>query len=204
MSTTPTDPDTPASTSIPSAITDAATSIRTGNGVVTLINVFTVAPEHQQELIEVLDRATVQVMRHLPGFVSANIHRGLGGTRVANYAQWTSRAAYEAMLGNPAAAEHMARPPSWRPSSQPCMRSPRSMQRRLPRVALCRTRVTHIQRATQLHLHPDCRAHLPTRQLRTAQSRYPACRRTRRPNPVVSGLTGSHNVRSSTPNSTSG
>ena len=83
MSTTPTDPDTPASTSIPSAITDAATSIRTGNGVVTLINVFTVAPEHQQELIEVLDRATVQVMRHLPGFVSANIHRGLDGTRVA-------------------------------------------------------------------------------------------------------------------------
>jgi quinol monooxygenase YgiN len=108
MSTTPTHPDTPASTSTPSAITDAATSIRPGKALVTLINVFTVAPEHQQELIEVLDRATVQVIRHVPGFVSANIHRGLDGTRVANYAQWTSRAAYEAMLGNPAAGEHMA------------------------------------------------------------------------------------------------
>ena len=84
-----------------------STSIRPGDPLVTLINVFTVAPERQQALVELLDRATVDVMRHLSGFVSANIHRGLDGTKVANYAQWTSRAAFEAMLREPTARAHM-------------------------------------------------------------------------------------------------
>jgi quinol monooxygenase YgiN len=78
------------------------------NNVVTLINVFTVAPEHQERLIDLLDRATEEVMRHLPGFVSANLHKSLDGTRVVNYAQWESRAAFEAMLANPEAQRHMA------------------------------------------------------------------------------------------------
>jgi heme-degrading monooxygenase HmoA len=47
------------------------------------------------------------VMRHLPGFVSANIHRGLDGRHVANYAQWESREAFERMLGDPQARLHM-------------------------------------------------------------------------------------------------
>jgi quinol monooxygenase YgiN len=83
--------------------------IRTGRDVVTLINVFTVAPERQQPLIELLVEATEAVMRHRPGFVSANIHKGLDGTRVVNYAQWRSRADFEAMLADPAAQAHMGR-----------------------------------------------------------------------------------------------
>src|SRR5215217_5569418 len=75
--------------------------------VVTLINVFTVAPEDQQRLVDVLVDATETVMRKQQGFVSANIHRSLDGTRVTNYAQWRSREAFEAMLRNPEAAEHM-------------------------------------------------------------------------------------------------
>ena len=84
-----------------------STSIRVGAPVVTLINVFTVAPEQQEELVALLDRATEEVMRRLPGFVSANIHRSLDGTKVANYAQWASREAFEAMLREPRAREHM-------------------------------------------------------------------------------------------------
>ncbi|MGH3148690.1 MAG: antibiotic biosynthesis monooxygenase family protein, partial [Rubrobacter sp.] len=42
-----------------------------------------------------------------PGFVSANLHRSLDGTKVTNYAQWRSREDFEAMLENPAAAGHM-------------------------------------------------------------------------------------------------
>ncbi len=75
--------------------------------IVTLINVFTVAPEDQQRLVDVLVDATQAVMRKQPGFISANIHKSLDGTRVTNYAQWRSREAFEAMLGNPEAAEHM-------------------------------------------------------------------------------------------------
>jgi len=77
------------------------------NDVVTLINVFTVAQEDQQRLVEVLVDATQAVMRKQPGFVSANIHRSLDGRRVTNYAQWRSREAFEAMLQNQEATEHM-------------------------------------------------------------------------------------------------
>ena len=54
--------------------------------VVTLINDFTVDQERQRELVEILVAATEQVMRHRPGFVSANIHASLDGTHVVNYA----------------------------------------------------------------------------------------------------------------------
>ena len=46
-------------------------------------------------------------MRKQPGFISANIHRSLDGTKVANYAQWRSKADLEAMQKNPEAGVHM-------------------------------------------------------------------------------------------------
>jgi len=83
------------------------TTIEAKRGLCTLINVFTVEPARQEELVKLLEEATEQVMRHLPGFISANLHRGLEGTRVANYAQWASREHFEAMLRNPEAQKHM-------------------------------------------------------------------------------------------------
>ena len=82
--------------------------IRADAPVVTLINVFTVDPENQQRLVELWQRATDEVMRHLPGFVSANVHRSLDGTRVVNYAQWQSQEAFTAMLQNPEARPYLA------------------------------------------------------------------------------------------------
>lgn len=76
--------------------------------VTTLINVFTVRPERQAELVALLSKATEEVMSGLPGFVSANLHASTDGTRVVNYAQWTSADAMRAMLANPVAQPHMA------------------------------------------------------------------------------------------------
>lgn len=87
----------------------AATHIAVDQDVATLVNVFVVTPEHQQQLVELLEEATVEVMRHLPGFVSANLHASNDGTRVVNYAQWSSPAAFQAMLQDPRAQEHMTR-----------------------------------------------------------------------------------------------
>lgn len=56
-----------------------------------------------------LVNATENTFRHLPGFISANIHRSHDGRRVVNYAQWRTREDFEAMLSNPAAQPHMAR-----------------------------------------------------------------------------------------------
>jgi quinol monooxygenase YgiN len=73
----------------------------------TLINVFTVEPEHASELASLLSAATEAVMQHIPGFVSANIHVSTDGTRVVNYAQWESAEAFQAMMQNAEAREHM-------------------------------------------------------------------------------------------------
>ena len=82
-------------------------TIEKGNRVLTLINVFTVEPEKQQALVTLLIEATEQTMKHLPGFVSANIHRSLDGKKVVNYAQWDSMDEFEAMRKSPQATPHM-------------------------------------------------------------------------------------------------
>jgi quinol monooxygenase YgiN len=79
-------------------------TIRADAPIVTLINVFTVDPSEQQHLIERWQKATDDVLRHLSGFISANLHRSLDGTKVVNYAQWQSREAFQAMLQDPQAA----------------------------------------------------------------------------------------------------
>jgi quinol monooxygenase YgiN len=78
------------------------TTISLSPRLVTLINVFTVEPAHQQQLLELLARATETAVRHAPGFISSSLHRGLDGTKVTMYAQWRSVEDYQAMRENPA------------------------------------------------------------------------------------------------------
>jgi heme-degrading monooxygenase HmoA len=75
----------------------------------TLINVFTVEPDRAADLAELLSTATEEVMRHLPGFRSANIHVSFDRTRVVNYAQWDTTEAFQAMQTNEAARDHMTK-----------------------------------------------------------------------------------------------
>ena len=75
--------------------------------LMTLVNVFTVSPDKQAELANLLVRATDETMKDLPGFISASIHRSLDGTRVINYAQWRSSADFQAMTRNEQARPHM-------------------------------------------------------------------------------------------------
>jgi Antibiotic biosynthesis monooxygenase len=44
-------------------------TIAPGQGVLTFINVFTVEPDQQQSLVDLLTEAAEQTFRHLPGFV---------------------------------------------------------------------------------------------------------------------------------------
>jgi quinol monooxygenase YgiN len=81
--------------------------ISSDKDVVTLINTFTVEPDNQQRLVEVLVEGIQTTINTLPGFISANIHKSLDGTRVVNYAQWESRETLEAVFGNPEAMSHM-------------------------------------------------------------------------------------------------
>ena len=76
---------------------------------VTMINVFTVEPENQQELVDLLTQAAESVMGNQPGYRSARVHRGLDGSKVAVQAEWRSRGDFEALAVNPDAAAHMRR-----------------------------------------------------------------------------------------------
>lgn len=64
------------------------------NKVVTLINVFEVEPEHQQELIAAWVAFRKEVDNE-PGLLGAALHRSLDGMRVVNYAQWERSADWE-------------------------------------------------------------------------------------------------------------
>ncbi|HXN75956.1 MAG TPA: antibiotic biosynthesis monooxygenase family protein [Gemmatimonadaceae bacterium] len=78
------------------------TTISKDSKLVTLINVFTGAPDHQQEIVDLLARATETSVRHAPGFISSSLHRSLDGTKVVMYAQWRSVEDYRAIRENPA------------------------------------------------------------------------------------------------------
>jgi quinol monooxygenase YgiN len=66
-----------------------------------------VDPDKQDQLAELLIRATDETMKNLPGFISASIHRSLDGRKVINYAQWRSQADFAALKDNPQAQPHM-------------------------------------------------------------------------------------------------
>lgn len=82
------------------------TTIATNNNFVTLINVFTVEPENQQRLVDIFVEAGL-AMTKKPGFISANIHKSLDGTRVINYVQWRSKEDFKAIFNNPEAMAHI-------------------------------------------------------------------------------------------------
>ena len=74
-------------------------TIQAGDGTVTLINVFTVEPENQQKLVELLKEGTESFFSKLPGFISSSVHKSKDGRRAINYAQWRSARDIEAFRG---------------------------------------------------------------------------------------------------------
>jgi heme-degrading monooxygenase HmoA len=70
-------------------------------GPVILINTFKVAPEDADALLEVW-AADAAYMKQQPGFISTQLHRGVGGSSVfLNYAVWESVEAFRAAFTNP-------------------------------------------------------------------------------------------------------
>jgi quinol monooxygenase YgiN len=80
--------------------------IGTDRDLIELVNTFTVQPHDQERLLEILREATEDVMRHFPGFVSANVHASLDGTKVCNYAQWASEEQFRKAIAHPDSQPH--------------------------------------------------------------------------------------------------
>ena len=83
------------------------TTISKDNKILTLINVFTIDPAKQEQLVELLTLATETSVRKKEGFISASLHRGIDGTKVTMYAQWRSIEDYQKMRNTPDASPYL-------------------------------------------------------------------------------------------------
>ena len=82
-------------------------------GPVILINTFTVDPEEADQLLQAW-AADAAYFKGQPGFISTQLHRGIGGSSVfVNYAVWESVAQFRAAFSKPEFYEHLKTyPPS--------------------------------------------------------------------------------------------
>ena len=85
------------------------TTIRIASDVATLVNVFTVEPENQQNLVRVLKEGTVAFFSKQPGFISSSVHASKEGGRAINYSQWKSAGDIENFRKDPKFAPYLQR-----------------------------------------------------------------------------------------------
>lgn len=83
-------------------------TIAVNNEVITVIVIFSVESDRQQELIDAIAEF-LETVKQQPGFVSANIHKSIDGVKVANYAQWRSQGDYQNFINNTEVQEKAAK-----------------------------------------------------------------------------------------------
>ena len=91
-------------------------TISTNNELATVIVIFNVEPEKQQELLDTVAEF-VKTVKQQPGFVSANLHKSLDGLKVANYAQWKTKEDFENFIQNPEIKEKASKIKAFKPDS---------------------------------------------------------------------------------------
>lgn len=83
--------------------------IEVGGHGVTLVNVYEVEPDNQATLARLLAELTESEIRNQPGFISVSVHSSLDGKRVVNYAQWASKADFDAFMAAPGTPDQLKR-----------------------------------------------------------------------------------------------
>lgn len=81
-------------------------TIRANSGVTTLVNVLTVEPENQAELLRLLQESTENCFSKLPGYIAASCHKSQDGRHVVLYGQWRCPADIEAFRTKPEIAAY--------------------------------------------------------------------------------------------------
>ena len=78
-----------------------STQMEEKDGPILIINTFTVKPEEAEQFLQAW-AADAQVMKRQPGFISAQLHRGIAGSCVfVNYAVWESPEHLKQAYNNP-------------------------------------------------------------------------------------------------------
>jgi hypothetical protein len=87
--------------------TDGMTTIDPSRDLVTLINVFTTRPGSQQAFVTAQIGEYKRLRGRIAGALSVNLHRGLGGSKAANYAHFRSLKALGTWQQSDLMKEHM-------------------------------------------------------------------------------------------------
>jgi hypothetical protein len=87
--------------------TEGVTIIDPSRDLVTLINVFTTKPGSQQAFVTAQTGEYKRLRGKIAGSLSANLHRGLGGSKAANYALFRSLEALGTWQQSDLMKEHM-------------------------------------------------------------------------------------------------
>jgi hypothetical protein len=87
--------------------TEGVTTVDPSRDIVTLINVFTAKPGNQQAFVTAQMGEYKRLRGKIAGSLSANLHRGLGGSKAANYAQFRSLEALGTWQQSDLMKEHM-------------------------------------------------------------------------------------------------
>jgi quinol monooxygenase YgiN len=82
-------------------------TIRIGSDITTLVNVFTVEPENQEKLVQLLKAGTESFFSKQPGFISSSVHTSREGRRAINYSQWRSPKDIENFRNDPRFAPYV-------------------------------------------------------------------------------------------------
>lgn len=95
---------------------DPSVSIKTqldekNTGPVILLNKFIVRPEDEETFLKVFENTT-KVMKLQPGFISAQLHKGIAGSHTYfNYGVWESAADFKQAFNKPEFQETMSNLP---------------------------------------------------------------------------------------------
>lgn len=86
--------------------------------MITFINVFTIQPEKQQAAFLAVKKVYAEVVRHQPGFISAQVLKSDDGTRVIAFALWESQDHLQAMRNTPE-FQHLTTSPDFETAVDP-------------------------------------------------------------------------------------
>jgi quinol monooxygenase YgiN len=85
------------------------TTIRVDDAVTTLVNVFTVEPGNQPEVLALLQEGTETMFSKMPGWISTNLLKSRDGKQVVVYSQWQDPKDIDAFRQDPRMKPYFAR-----------------------------------------------------------------------------------------------
>ena len=77
------------------------TTIRVDSAVTTLVNVFTVEPDNQPEVLALLQQGIETMFSKMPGWISSNLLKSKDARQVVVYSQWRDAKAIDAFRQDP-------------------------------------------------------------------------------------------------------